>query len=1842
MSTVLAAQGEFRVNTTTASNQYFPSVTSLSDGGFVVTWMSGGIYGQRYTAAGAAIGAEFQVNTTTAGGQFDASVTSLPDGGFVVTWMSQSQDGQGGGIYGQRYAAAGAAVGAEFQVNTTTAGNQTAASVVSMPDGSFVVTWMSDFQDGSGYDIYGQRYTAAGAAIGAEFRINTFTTGDQLQPSVTSLPDGGFVVTWMSNGQDGLGYGIYGQRYTDAGLAAGDEFQVNTTIAGNQQHPSVTSLSDGDFVVTWMSNAQDGSGWGIYGQRYTAAGAAVGAEFKINTTTASDQQQPLVTSLSDGGFVVTWMSGGIYGQRYTAAGTAVGAEFRISATTISSVGQPSVTSSVASLPDGGFIVTWMSAGQDGSGYDIYGQRLESSAFTNFTNAVELIVGTPDGDTYVVDNTALLAGDTLDGAAGTDILVLNADTALDLTTISGFSNIEQILGTTGNDTLIVSDARLTDVTSIDLQGGTDTLQAGASTLDLTGKTLTDIERIVAGRPEGLTLTVDSFATALLVDGSSSTVTIVDASQTFNAADRDQLFSRGVDAVVQGRHTYYSDGTALKEGVEFRVNTTMAGGQPSVTSLRDGGFVMAWTASDESGVGIYGQRYTATGAATGDEFRINTFMTGDQQQPSVTSLRDGGFVVTWMSNGQDGWANGVFGQRYTAAGSAVGPEFKINTFTANEQWQPSVASLPDGGFLVTWMSLAQDGPYWGIYGQRYTAAGAATGPEFKINTTVASAQEQPMVASLPDGGIVVTWMTHAQDRSGPDRPSWGIYGQRYTAAGASAGADFRVNTFTTGDQKHPSVASLLDGGFVITWMSDFQDGSAYGIYGQRYTAAGAAVGSEFRINTTTAGNRQHPSVTSLPDGGFVVTWMSSDESGYGIYGQRYTAAGAAIGNEFRINTFTTGDQQQPSVTSLSDSGFVVTWMSDFQDGQGGGIYGKVYAEGVTNDAPVVATAIADTLAVEDSAFSFTVDAATFNDADNDTLTYSATLANGDPLPTWLTFDPLTRAFSGTPAQADVGTLSIKVTASDGTASVSDSFDLAVGATNDRPVAAIPIPDVTTAEDAAYSYNAATGFQDPDGDSLSYSLSGPGWLTINATTGVLSGLPANADVGVHAVIVTATDPSGASIATTYQITVTNTNDGPVVMTEIVDQTTAEDAPYSYDARVHFDDDDIIHGDSLSYSATSLPAWLALDATTGQITGTAANGDVGSYTITVTVSDGEASASSEFVLTVSNTNDAPAVAILLPNALAAEDVPFAFTLPPNTFSDADGDTLTYMASLTNGDPLPAWLEFNPATRTFSGTPAQTDVAELQVRVTATDAAGASAFGDFDLAVGATNDAPVDVVVVGGVSLTVAENSANGTLVGTVRGEDPDGTTFTYALVNNAGQRFAIDSQGRITVANGLLLDYEQVAAHTITVRASDPTGAFYDKNLDISLINIEPEGLIGTSGNDSLIGTIGLDLIDGQGGNDTLDGAAGDDTLLGGAGNDRLGGGIGNDLLNGGIGWDTMAGGAGDDIYFVDSLLDIVTEGSGQGIDTIQTSIDLLLLPSQIENLTLVGSASVGLGNGLDNLITGNDRNNRLDGGSGNDALNGGLGNDDLNGGAGSDALSGGNGNDTLTGGSGADILTGGLGNDLYIIDAQDVVSEAGGGGIDTIQAAVATSLGAGFENLTLTGIGNINGTGNELGNLIIGSSGNNLLSGLAGDDTLQGGRGTDSLSGGEGDDWLESGGGTTRFEGGVGADVMIGGSGRDTFVFAALADSGATAATSDTISGFSRGDRIDLSAIDANANVSGNQAFQFVTNFTGAAGQLQWDRTGTTSYQVTADVNGDAIADFMLSITGSIQPAGSDFSL
>jgi VCBS repeat-containing protein len=245
-------------------------------------------------------------------------------------------------------------------------------------------------------------------------------------------------------------------------------------------------------------------------------------------------------------------------------------------------------------------------------------------------------------------------------------------------------------------------------------------------------------------------------------------------------------------------------------------------------------------------------------------------------------------------------------------------------------------------------------------------------------------------------------------------------------------------------------------------------------------------------------------------------------------------------------------------------------------------------------------------------------------------------------------------------------------------------------------------------------------------------------------------------------------------------------------------------------------------------------------------------------------------------------------------------------------------------------------------------------------------------------------------------------------------------------------------------------------------------------------------------------------------------DDLVRGTAGADTLFGGVGDDRMMGLAGADEMRGGTGNDRYYVDDRDDLVLEASGEGTDTIYSTVTRTL-GADIEHLYLKGNGDInGAGNDLANAIYGSAGANSLSGKSGNDTL------------------SGADGNDRLDGGTGEDVMRGGIGDDIYYVDAAgDATLENASEGTDTVFSTITRKLGDNLENLRLLGADDLSGFGNALANAIYGNTGANVLRGR------------------EGDDWLEGGDGNDTLDGGTGADSMRGGAGNDLYMIDDVGD-------------------------------------------------------------------------------------------
>ena len=603
--------------------------------------------------------------------------------------------------------------------------------------------------------------------------------------------------------------------------------------------------------------------------------------------------------------------------------------------------------------------------------------------------------------------------------------------------------------------------------------------------------------------------------------------------------------------------------------------------------------------------------------------------------------------------------------------------------------------------------------------------------------------------------------------------------------------------------------------------------------------------------------------------------------------------------------------------------------------------------SNAAPVVGSALVAVTSPEDEPIMISLPADAFTDPDGDTLTLTASLANGDPLPAWLTFDG--SQFRGQPPADFHGALDLTVTAGDGTDSASQSFRLTISPVNDAPAQLQPVGDFATPEDQPFNLALPVGtFGDVDGDTLILSAALadgsvlPSWLSFDVAAGTFSGTPANGDVGSLAVTVKATDPAGASSTASFTLTVTNVNDAPVLNGSVADQLAAEDTAFSLVLpEALFSDVDA--GDALTIAVagsdgSALPGWLSYDAATRTLSGTPLNEDVGLTGILVTATDqAGASVSTTFSLTVTNVNDAPTVSLGVADVAVPEDTAIDFVVPAQAFADVDGDVLTLTATLTDGSALPSWLTFDG--NRFSGTPPLNFNGSHAIRLIASDGQ-AMASTDFTLSITPVNDAPVagdntlyNVASGGQATITLADLLTNDS--------DVDGDVLTLAGFSAPSHGTAsLDADGSIVYTP--TAGYTGTDSMTYTISDGQATAT---ATIAITVVNPDPYAgwQQGTAGNDFMFGKLfsanriygaaGNDLITGGTVSDSLAGGSGNDLLFGLGGDDIMEGNDGTDALSGGSGNDQLTGGAGNDILTGDSGIDTAVFSGLKSSYSIQT---------------------------------------------------------------------------------------------------------------------------------------------------------------------------------------------------------------------------------------------------------------------------------------------------------------------
>ncbi len=1678
------------------------------------------------------------VNTTTNGDQVNAYSIGLKDGGWVVAW--QSNDGSNDGIYAQLYSSNGLAIGSEFRVNYQASDTQSDVSLAALEDGGFIVTWQSlskdssYLQDGSAWSIHAQRYSTYGKAIGGEFVVNSYSYLTQSYPDVTALKDGGFVISWQSINQDGSGYGIYAQRYNQDGSKVGSEFRVNNVTSGDQVYPKITALEDGGFIIAWEVE-QDNN---IYFKRYYPNGS--NDEVKV-IEGDSNLYNPKITGLKDGGFVVTWykyVSGNIYdafAQRYSNSGQAVGSIFTVNTTTLAE----QYNTSVAALKDGGFIISWTSYSKEAGSFshNIYaqrygsdGQKLGSEFKVNSYNTSRQDLSSvaaledggfviswqssdQDGSGYGIYSQRYFADGT---KAGSNISTLDIDEDIASLAIAiGASDVDgDVLTYSLKENYLpqkgVVTFNQTDGSYIYTPNSNENGKDSFIILVEDGNGGTNELKVNVDISSKNDLPVLNLSSTTVEKNGSVVVDVL--SSAFDA-DGDNLKIIATSNSLHGVVSIFiaEDG---KQKIKYIPNSGYSGNDVFSYTVRDsnGGYV-----TKNMSVAVSGNNspvFLESSLAT--TYVENLVSSGNHQDMSaVIGLKDGGYIVAWQSSDQDGSGYGVYAQRYNSIGGTVGSEFLVNTTTVNHQKLPAIAALQDGGFVVVWESYGGSSVGYTTYGQRYGIDGLKVGSEFKVNYD-SSNGDFPFssVAALSDGGFVVSWKISNQ-----------IYFRSYSSDGQPSSYKGINDELTVLGEYNPSIIGLKNGNFAV--LCDSSPDSSSKNFFQIFSHDGQAITNATSINE----GGQYIAATVLENGNFIATWQSYNDSGFMVYAKIYSADGQTILNQFQIDNsgYYYIEQSSPAITALKDGGFIVSWQES--DSSSSGVYAQRYSDAGLKIGS-----------------KFRINTTTIDVQERPSI---AALEDGGFIVTWQSYGSSYGIYSQR-YNSDGSVVKTAYTASS-TASSSKLVN----------------------EDNSFSETIAA--VDNDGDILTYSLKenylpSKGTVTFNQVNKTYTYTPYQNQNGNDSFVVLISDDKGGTAELSVSVVVNAINDAPIA--NLIVATTDEDASKVIDVLSQASD---IDGDVLTILSVTQgvngAATIFTDIDGKQKIKYNPNANYnGSDVITYTISDNKGgNVTKELVVNINSVNDAPTIQSQIISQIIKTTETLSYQIPSNLFSDIDGDTLTYSATLTDGSSLPSWLSFDGSK--FSGTPTNSDIGVLAISLTATDPFGASVLQSFNIAVESINQ---NVSGTGGDD--VIETGIGNDVISSGGGDDAiyagDGNDNIYGddgadIMEGEGGNDKLDGGSGNDIISGGEGDDEISGGD-----GNDIITGGSDKNNSNNIRNNYLANILSYSDNDLINGNAGNDEIYAGDGNDVVNGGSGDDKINGGAGNDDLTGGGGNDITHGDEGDDVIYGALGDDELYGDAGNDKIvgSDGNekaygGDGDDVILGNIGTDELHGGMGKDLINGNQNndIIFGDVDDDTLDGNQGDDIVYGGDGADNIRGSNGRDKLFGDAGNDWMSGGADDDELHGGEGNDFLEGAVGNDLLF----------GGDGDDTICGNDGNDVIDG-------------GAGNDI---ILGHYGSELIHGGNGDDNIEGNQDNDILHGDEGNDRIRGGIGDDTLIGGLGVDTLIGAVGRDVFVFENLDDS--TSSASDLILDFIQGeDKINVSAFGFSeiskglgSNVSGN---------------------------------------------------------
>ncbi|MEP0909480.1 cadherin domain-containing protein [Leptolyngbya sp. GB1-A1] len=922
------------------------------------------------------------------------------------------------------------------------------------------------------------------------------------------------------------------------------------------------------------------------------------------------------------------------------------------------------------------------------------------------------------------------------------------------------------------------------------------------------------------------------------------------------------------------------TYPSEGVFDNTSTELARSTRSIAMAADGTFVVVWSSTGQDDAtsfletGVYGRRYNADGTPIGNEFLVNTITKGDQTAPSVAIDALGGFIVTWSSNAgsfqDDNSGFGVYAQRYTSNGEKSGSQFRVNSEPFNQQLSSVVASdrdddasdANDGGFVITWTSVGQDGDGLGVFARRYNRDGVAQGSDIAVtsvnpaNLQTTGSQLNSTVAMADDGSFVVVWESSQRNNSDTSNTTgYNIFAQRFNAQGIAQGDRIQVNSLAAGDQRKPSVAMAADGSFVVGWSSlDPQSFSGLDVYYRRFDRNGTALtATEQQANTNLLGSQQDVMVAMAADGKFILSWSSaSGDQGAGIYARRFDANGNPLisspvnstSSEFRLDAGAPAGSY--SSIAASNNNFAAVWTRN--DGSEDGVFGRAYSiiTPTDNTPPTNITLTPAPPQVAENSIGAVIGTLSATDPEGNSISY--TVSGDDRFEVFGTQLRLKAGQSLNFENDNDKEIVLTVTArDDGNPNLEATQEFTIRTTdvNEAPTNITLSNDKLNENTPGGTVVGTLSATDPDtnqNQTIRFSIAENEFYALSGNQIVVkNGANLNFENPLSRsfkISVTATDNGTPEQSTTQELTITlnDVNEVPVDLQLEGSRTVAENAPGAVIGTVKVTDPDgttpvlTVSDDRFEID----PSTKNLKLKAGRSLDYEALGTQKEITFDIIATDSQdpsLESRQAVTITVTNVNEAP-INLSLSNNKVVENKPGEI-VGQLSANDPEGDPQNF--SLVGDSPF----EIDPLTNNLKLKPGvkldREATPTISVIVRASDQNNGSLYSDQTLTIDVLNEnePPTDIQLENAQPI---DEEVKGAVVGTVKATDPDNPTLTLSVNDPRFQIVQVGADWQLKLSDNASLNYEELVGGklSLTITATDSDGKTLNRVFEINVNNV------------------------------------------------------------------------------------------------------------------------------------------------------------------------------------------------------------------------------------------------------------------------------------------------------------------------------------------------------------------------------------------------------------------------